>query len=171
MTVAEDKLKFGKAISEMVGIFTDPIVTCRGNLNRPPGFFMEVITLERLIMNMEALKGKEIMAGDAEASWYISSASLEAPLDEEWTRIYMYCFTKTMRACKREVPADCVQETLSKYEMDELIRLKRWIYKVQSERRHAADIQERREEREQKKKEETVKKEEKVKLQPALFDF
>jgi hypothetical protein len=45
-------------------------------------------------MNLAAQKGDTPTGTDAEAAWYLSTASLESPFDEQWTRIYCYVFTQ-----------------------------------------------------------------------------
>jgi len=101
---------------------------------------------------------------DAEASWYLCTASLEAPFNEQWTRIYMYCFTKTREICNQDVPDGLRVDTLDNYDMGFLKHLKDWIYKVRSEGRLAAAKDARRITREEKTNE-------MVTLQPAMFEF
>ena len=152
-------------ISDLVGALTDPIICYGNNLDRPPEKIQEAITMQRLIENILAVKENRTPLGtDAEAAWYLSTASLETPLPSEWVRIYMYTFNKTCKMTKTEVPEDLRQEELSQYEMGLLLGLKQWIYKVRTENRKEKDRIRRQEERVQ-------VKQEKEALQPKMFEF
>jgi hypothetical protein len=154
-----------KWISDLAGVFTDPVICHRGQLDRPPQKIREAITLQRLIENMVALKeGRSLLGTDAECAWYLSSASLEAPLSSEWTRIYMYTFNQTCATTHTEVPEDLRQESLDQYEMGLLLGLKQWIYQVRSENRKQIDRADRQEKKEQ-------ARQEKENLQPQMFEF
>jgi len=61
-------------ISDLVGTFTDPIIVYPGGWGDTlPDWLKNAITLERLEMNMRALKGEELTGTDAEAWGNISS--------------------------------------------------------------------------------------------------
>jgi hypothetical protein len=77
------------------------------------------------------------MATDAEACAYLIPLTLESPLSHEWTEIYLYVSTKTCRAAGKDVPADIAVGKLDRQSMDELIRLKRWIYRKRREHRQS----------------------------------
>jgi hypothetical protein len=58
-----------KGISEIAGVFTDPILVFPGGWGDTlPDWLKGAITLERLEMNMKALKGEELTGTDAEAA-------------------------------------------------------------------------------------------------------
>ncbi|GAI87512.1 unnamed protein product, partial [marine sediment metagenome] len=123
------------------------------------------ITLERLAENMKALKGEEMTGTDAEACAYLMSASLTAPMDHDWTNIYLYVAGKVCRQHKQaEVPEDILVESLDADQMRDLARLKAWICKRRTDARLESDRAERR----QRKEEEAQRKKAE---QPALFDF
>jgi len=64
-----------KGISDIVGVFTDPIIVFPGGWGDTlPEWLKNAITLERLEMNMRALKGEEMT--DAEACAYLFTAAL-----------------------------------------------------------------------------------------------
>jgi hypothetical protein len=156
-----------KYISDLVGALTDPILCWPGyEEDKPPKDFKELITIQRLLENMCALKENRGPQGtDAEVCWYLSTKSLDGPIGDIWTRIYQYCFTKTRECLRREVPGDLRVDDLSDYEMNyHLIPFKRWIYKKRCERRKALD-------REEKKARKEVTSQEKLELQPAMFDL
>jgi hypothetical protein len=76
-------------------------------------------------MNMKTLKGEEITGTDAEACAYLNTASLTAPMANDWAQIYLYVATKTYRRWRKgEMPADIAVESISEYQMRELTRLK-----------------------------------------------
>ena len=124
--------KVDRAISDLVGSLTDPIICHKGQEERPPEWLRNSITLERLIMNLAAQKGETPTGTDAEAAWYLSTASLEFPFDEQWTRIYCYVFTQVYERWRTKesgnsVPTDIKVDKLDDYDMSHLRRLKDWI--------------------------------------------
>ena len=157
---------FEKGISEVVGVFTDPIIAFPGGWEDTiPDWLKNAITLERLAMNMKALKGEEMTGTDAEACAYLFTAALTNPMDHDWTQIYLYIATQTYRRWgKNEMPADIAVESLNDEQKRDLNRLKEWLYKKRTQIRLERD----RAERQQKKQEEAA---ERKAAQPALFDF
>ena len=74
-------------------------------------------------------------ASDVEAMAYLSSASLSAPLSDQWCRIYFYLTRKYLRG-KGWKNFDAVKfldehKTLREDDERELRRLKNWIYEQQ----------------------------------------
>jgi hypothetical protein len=155
-----------KGISDIVGVFTDPILVFPGGWGDSlPGWLKGAITMERLIENMKALKGEPMTGTDTEACAYLMTVSLTQPMDSDWTQIYLYMASQTYKRWgKGEMPADIVVESISDYQMGELNRLKDWLYR---QRIRARTEKDRAELREKKEEQETKKKEE----QPALFEF
>jgi hypothetical protein len=155
-----------KGISDIVGVFTDPILVFPGGWGDTlPDWFKEAITLERLIANMKALKGEEMTGTDCEACAYLYTVSLTQPMDYDWVQIYLYLATKEMRQVKQvEVPADIAVQKLNDEQQRDLDRLKRWIYEGRIKVRGERDRTERR----HRKEEEVAQK--KIE-QPALFDL
>jgi len=149
-------------ISDLVGTFTDPIIVYPGGWGDTlPDWLKESITLERLEMNMRALKGEEMTGTDAEACAYLYTAGLTAPMDHDWSQIYLYVATMTYRHWnKGEMPADIAGD----YQIGELNRLKSWLYHQRVKARQEKDRAERRQEKEEAK----AQREEE---QPALFEF
>jgi hypothetical protein len=95
--------------------------------------------MDRLEMNIRASRGEEPTGTDAEACAYLYTAGLTAPMDHDWSQIYLYVATKTYAWHKGgQVPDDIRVETLDDYQMGELERLKDWLYrqrvKVRQER-------------------------------------
>ena len=119
-----------KGISEIVGVFTDPILVFPGGWGDTlPEWLRGAITMERLIENMKALKGGELTGTDAEACAYLYTASLTAPMDHDWSQIYLYVATQTYKRCgKNQMPSDITVDSISDYQMNELKRLKAWLY-------------------------------------------
>ena len=155
-----------KGISEIVGVFTDPILVFPGGWDDTlPEWLKNAITLERLEMNIKALRGEEMTSTDAEACAYLYTASLTAPMDSDWTQIYLYIANKTYsRWGKNEVPEDIRVESLTDEQMRDLNRLKEWLYR----KRTLGRIDRERAERRQKKEAEATRREAE---QPALFHF
>ena len=161
-----NKLTVEKGISDIVGVFCDPIIVFPGGWGDTlPEWLKNAITLERLGMNMRALKGEEMTGTDAEACAYLYTASLTQPMDHDWTQIYLYIATKTYRQWgKNEMPGDIAVDSLRDDQVSDLNRLKAWLYKKRTEVREDRERAERR----QKKQEEA---EQRKAEQPALFTF
>jgi hypothetical protein len=159
-----------KGISEIVGVFTDPILVFPGGWGDTlPEWLKTTITLERLAMNMRALKGEEMTGTDAEACAYLYTASLTQPMDHDWAQIYLYIANKVYSQWRHkesgaEMPEDIRVETLNDDQMRDLNRLKEWLYRQRSKIR----LERERAERRQKKEDEAAAKKAE---QPALFDF
>jgi len=99
----------------------------------------------------------------------LSTASLEFPFDEQWTRIYCYVFTQAYGRWRTKesgynVPADIKVDKLDDYDMSHLRRLKDWLYQTRIKARLEKD----KSERKQQKEEEIKKRKEE---QPILFEF
>jgi len=155
-----------KGISDIVGVFTDPILVFPGGWGDSlPEWLKNAITLERLVMNVRVLKGELPTGTDAEACSYMMTASLTFPFDHDWTKIYLYTAGKVCRQHKQaEVPQDILVESLNDEQMRDLNRLKAWIY----QKRTTIRLDRERAERRQRKEEESAAREA---AQPALFDF
>ena len=162
-------LQIDQAISDLVGSLIDPIICHKGQEEHPPQWLRNAITLERMIVNLAAQKGETPTGTDAEATWYLSTASLEFPFDGQWTRIYCYVFTRVYerwhaKECGCNVPGDIKVEKLDDYDMNQLRRLKDWIYATRVRARRDRDLTERQERKAQ-------DKQEKAAQQPHMFDF
>ena len=155
-----------KGISDIVGVFTDPILVFPGGWGDTlPEWLKETITLERLVMNMRALKGEEMTGTDAEACAYLYTASLTAPMDSDWTQIYLYIAGKVYSSWKKtEMPEDIRVESLRDDQLRDLNRLKEWIYRQRVKVRQERARGERQEQREEAAAERKLE-------QPALFDL
>ncbi len=155
-----------KGISEIVGVFTDPVIVFPGGWGDTlPEWLKNAITLERLEMNMRALKGEEATGTDAEACAYLYTAALTQPMDHDWGQIYLYIATKTYRRWgKNEMPEDIRVESLTDEQMKDLNRLKEWLLRKRTQARFERE----RDERRGRKEEEATKRKAE---QPALFQF
>jgi hypothetical protein len=152
--------------SDLVGTFTDPIIVYPGGWGDTlPDWLKTAITLERMMWDMKALKGKEPTGTDAEACAYLYTAGLAAPMGHDWSQIYLHVATMTYRHWdKGEMPADIAVDSISDYQMGELSRLKSWLYQQRVKARREKDrakLQEEREEDEAQREAE----------QPVLFKF
>ena len=158
--------KTGDIVSDIVGIFTDPILVFPGGWGDTlPDWIKGAITMDRLEMGIRASRGEKETGTDAEACAYLYTAGLTAPMDHDWSRIYLYVATKTYTRHKGgEMPEDIRVESLDDYQMGELKRLKDWIYHQRVKARQERDRADRRLEREEA---ESKRKAE----QSALFDF
>ena len=159
-----------KGISEIVGVFCDPILVFPGGWGDSlPEWIKSTITIERLAMNMRALKGELPSGTDAEACAYLYTASLTQPMDHDWTKIYLYIAGKVYEKWRTKesgvtMPDDIRVDSISDDQMRDLNRLKAWLYHKRTTIRLDRDRAERR----QKKEEEAERRKEE---QPALFHF
>jgi hypothetical protein len=159
-----------KGISDIVGVFFDPIIVFPGGWGDTlPEWLKHAITMERLVMNMKALKGEEVTGTDAEACAYLYTACLTQPMDHDWGQIYLYVAGKVYKGWRSkdsgmEFPEDIRVESLTKEQENDLNRLKEWIYRTRTRARQDKDKAERRQRRE----EEAAKRKAE---QPALFTF
>ena len=155
-----------KGVSEIVGALSDPIIVFPGGWGDTlPEWLKNAITLERLAMNMRALKGEEMTGTDAEACAYLYTAALTQPMDHDWGQIYLYIATQVYRQWgKAGMPADIAVDKLDDEQMRDLNRLKAWLY----QRRTTIRLDHDRAEMRQKREEAAAARKE---AQPALFDF
>ena len=168
--MASDNQVIEKGISDVVGALTDPIIVYPGGWGETlPDWLKNTITLERLVENMRSQEGDGPTGTDAEACAYLYTAGLTAPMDGDWSQIYLYVATRTYEKWRTSdsgaaMPADIRVDELSEYQMSHLKRLRRWIYDQRTRARLDRDRMER---CEQKEAEAAAKKAE----QPALFEF
>ena len=118
-----------KWINDLVGALTDPIIVFPSPwMDDLPDWIKPQITMERLIMNIQVIKEGGVPVGGTEVMAYMFPRTMEAPMSEQWFRIYMYVFTQAMKFKKTEVPEDLKSDELSQYDMQQLNDLKRFIY-------------------------------------------
>jgi hypothetical protein len=153
-------------VSDLVGTFTDPIIVFSGGWGETlPDWLKGAITMERLEANIRASRGENPTGTDAEACAYLYTAGLTAPMDHDWSQIYLHVATKTYARHKDgEVPEDIRVESLDDYQMGELNRLKDWLYQQRVKVRRERDRTSRKLEREEAKSQRKAE-------QPELFDF
>ena len=171
---AQDKhvrTSIDKGIDDIVGVFTDPIIVMPGGWGDTlPQWVKETITLERLVENMKALKGEEPTGTDAEVCAYLYTASLTAPMDHDWTQIYLYIATKTYEKWRTKdsgvtMPEDIRVDKLDRNQEEDLRRLKAWLHRTKLKHRKEKLRDIKKEEKQQK-----AEPQEKAQ-QPAMFDF
>jgi hypothetical protein len=155
-----------KGISDLVGVFTDPILVFPGGWGDTlPEWLKGAITMERMMENMKLLKGKEMTGTDAEACAYLMTVSLTQPMDSDWSQIYLYVASQTYKRWgKGEMPADIVVDSISDNQMRELNRLKAWLYHQRTKIRLERERADRREKKVQAEAERKAER-------PALFEF
>ena len=124
------ELSLEQQISEMVGVFSDPIIVYPGSWQDSlPEKIRQDITTCRLI---RLLKGDMEMATWPEVCAYFYTLTLCFPPQERVVRMYMYAMTQY----KGDLfPEDLRREILESHEMDELNRFRRWIRAKQLEAR------------------------------------
>lgn len=165
-----ERNKDDKWISEIVGVFADPIIVFPGGWGDSlPDWLKGEITLERLIMEATGIKTGKMTATDAEVCAYLMTTSLSQPIDTDWTQIYLYIAgqvyeRKPTKEPGATMPQDIKVDHLSNYQMQRLDHLRNWIYERRITARQERDRAGRRENKE-------AAAAEKVALQPAMFDL
>ena len=152
-------------IGDLVGTLTDPIIVYPGGWGDSlPEWLKNAIVLERLAENMKASKGEQPTGTDAESCAYLNTASLTAPMDNDWSQIYLYVASKTYSRWHRsEMPDDIRVDSVNDQQMADLNRLKDWLYRQRISARAEKDRAERRQRREEAESEKKTE-------QPALFE-
>ncbi len=122
--------EIAKVVSDIAGVFTDPIICYPGGWGEDtPTWLRQAIVIERMCA-------------------YLSSASMDGPMDSDWSDIYLYIATKVYERHKsKQMSPDIAVREISQYQQGELIRLKRWIYERRSRNRQERERAERREEK------------------------
>ena len=99
-----------------------PIIVFKG--------YEDLVTEEIKIKIMaERLKENDDTATDYEAMVYLHTASLAAPLSEDWRNIYTYLFSKYYPEHAERIGV--YNEKLKEREKRKLVDLKKWICKQQ----------------------------------------
>ena len=152
MTTKVDKSD--RWISDIVGALTDPLIVMPGGWGESlPDWIKTAITLERLNENIKHSRGEEPTGTDAEVAAYLFTASLTAPMGNDWTQIYLYVSNKVMQRSKKvEMTADIRVESISDYQQHKLDHLKRWIYDTRVRARKEKGGSERPEQKQQEEK-------------------
>jgi len=159
-----------KGISNIVGVFTDPIIVFPGGWGDTlPDWLKSAITLERLMENVRALKEDDMTGTDAEACAYLYTACLEHPPDHDWAQIYLHIAGKVYERHRTKdsgftMPEDIRVEKLTSGQQRDLASLKEFIYRKRADVRQERDRAGRREQKE-------GAAAERKELQPALFDL
>jgi hypothetical protein len=155
-----------KGISDIVGVFTDPILVFPGGWGDTlPDWLKGAIAMERLMMNVESLKTGQMTGTDAEACAYLMTVSLTQPMDSDWSEIYLYVAGKTyLRHKQGGLPEDIRVESLRDDQVRDLDRLKAWLYRQRTTIRLERDRTDRRQQKEAAAAERKIE-------QPVLFDL
>ena len=101
-----------------------------------PQWLIEKIRIQRFVEHFKELQGDKVEeASDEEAFAYLYTASLVAPLKDEWVRIYLYLGHKIApERMKKKIENLNPPKELTDYEKYLLQRLKEYIYKVRRKR-------------------------------------
>jgi hypothetical protein len=132
-------LKYDKAIDELAGALTDPIIVWPfgGWGDSLPEKIKGDITIHRML---QLMKHEEDVATWPEVCAYLFTVTLERPVSHEWADIYLYAMTQYMG---ESIPANIKKKSLDQYEMQLLDRFRRWLWDA----RHRARKQHCKEER------------------------
>ena len=127
------RFSLDKSIDNLVGAICDPIIIHQCSWATPdmiPEWLRTRITLDRMIELMVASKeGRDPIGTDSEALAYMIPASMEAPMDHDWSQIYLHLATVVIDGQKdKVVPDDIRVDKLDRNQEDDLRRLKRWLF-------------------------------------------
>ena len=127
LSKSERKKQKKEFVERLMSLFR-PKLVMPGYTDIPiPAKVEQRILIERCI----AVKTGEKLATETEAMWYLSTASLVAPLDRDGYNIFMYLTRRFLKATGQELP-DFLQENivLDEYTAEPaFFRLRQWIYK------------------------------------------
>lgn len=131
MVAAPTKLK-DKHLDMLMWAVTGPIIVYPGGWgNDVPEDILSQIKIDRLVtvMSYSNNPNSTVLAPEVEAMWYISSASLEHPLDRDLVDIYTY-LTKNwwLKTKKEELPDFLSIPELNDYQKGILTRLREFIF-------------------------------------------
>jgi len=122
---AKAESRFRHKLEKVLINLNRPIILHPGGLEIPDNLKKQ-ISIERA---EQILKGNFDEVTDTEVMIYLSSASMAAPLSQEYFNIYLYCFQKTMKRISIEVPPDLLKvKNLTDYEEQLVNDLKGWIW-------------------------------------------
>ncbi len=130
------RMKLDRGIIEIAAVFTDPIIVSPGGWGADlPEWLKKAITVERLVANVAFLATGQISATDAEACAYLYSAAFQAPMDHDWSQIFLYVSTKVYERHRTKesgvtMPPDSRVDELDRQQKEDLGRLKEWIYRT-----------------------------------------
>lgn len=116
-----------KYVNLLMWAITGPIIVMPGYTDMPiPDNIRKRISIERLLL----IAKQEPMASEAETMWYISTATLKAPIGRDWIDIFMYLTRKYMLSLNKELP-DFLQNQIILKKMQEcdLKHLREWLFK------------------------------------------
>lgn len=116
-----------KCFDTLIWAITGPVIVMPGYTDMAiPDKVRERMRIERLILAAR----QENMASEAETMWYISIASLVAPLDRDWCEIFFYLTRKYMLSLNVD-PPDFIAEPIVLNDMQEhdLKRIREWLFK------------------------------------------
>lgn len=119
---AKQKKKFDSVIFDVMEAMQAPIITCGPQwTDTIPQKVKDNVRLARII----ALMKNEELATLEECVVYLSSCSLQAPMDYEWTKIYLHIGYKTM---ENELDEILWKEMEPPKELDEWLQSKlEWL--------------------------------------------
>jgi hypothetical protein len=127
------KGKIDKFTNIMMWAISGPIIVSPGGWGDDlPDTIKSDLAVNRLVTAMEISKTPEVtpMAPEIEAMWFLSTASLECPLDRDWTEIYMMLTRRWMQSKGKDIPEFLVNATeLNDMQKGDLKRLREWIFK------------------------------------------
>ena len=89
----------------------------------------EEITIQRLARHKEIFEAQECT--EFEAMLYISTASLQFPLDHDWTEVYMYLLCRWSPGKARAVDIEGPDKLKQHPQQEHLTRLRKLIYRTQ----------------------------------------
>jgi len=130
----DEKREKKKFIDTMMYGLSAPMVFSAGGWGEDfPKNQIERANILRLAMCSKCIE--EQMCTKFDAMAYLNTASMEAPFDHEWYRIYMHTFREALpkeyKLLTEDPNIDAKDSDLYENEIESLDRLRRWIFKKQ----------------------------------------
>ena len=118
--------RINKQFNTLIWALMGPLLVMPGYTDMPiPDNIKHRISIERLLL----VAKQEPMASEVETMWYLSTASLRAPLGRDWVDIFLYLTRKFMLAQHKEL-LDFLREQIELNDLQEqdLKRLRNWLF-------------------------------------------
>jgi hypothetical protein len=130
LTAMDDKKAEGNIVDHLMYCLVAPLLTWPGYEDDLREKLSDV-KLDRLVHHAEIAKG---LCTEYEAMLYLSTASLANPPTEMWTNLYLWLFWRWVKD-KEGAEANGLKphREPGAYELQELERFRRWVYKTQME--------------------------------------
>jgi hypothetical protein len=153
---AGERQKVERHIGDLVHCIAGPLIVFSTPWSDViPKWVRGEITMRRMIQQMKMLRNRDEpkLATDIETMAYIMPRTMDAPMDHDWTEIYLWLARKCLIDAGRpgvEATEDIAPKEINQQQKEMLRHLQRWLwdryenvkkgYRRQAKDRHSADL-------------------------------